>query len=179
MSPSARSPEERLAESIQRLLGTQIRHLRREAIRTVLTFPQVMAIQGIYRAGEVPATRWARWTGTRPSTVSELIDGLVRRGFVRRSRDPNDRRVVILSLTPKGRRLGRRLRENRSRWMSDAFRGLPTDDIERAIGLLDSLSERLGGPRPTMGVRGRIRGSAGPGGSALAASSLSRAVAHA
>ncbi len=36
--------------------------------------------------------------------VSELVEGLVQEGLVRRETDPEDRRAVVLVLTPEGRR---------------------------------------------------------------------------
>lgn len=38
------------------------------------------------------------------SRVTIIVDGLVQKGFVERTNDPNDARVVLLSLTPEGRR---------------------------------------------------------------------------
>ncbi len=40
---------------------------------------------------------------TRPA-VTELVDGLVADGYVRREESPDDRRAVVLSLTASGRR---------------------------------------------------------------------------
>jgi len=37
--------------------------------------------------------------------VTELVEGLVSEGLVRRDTDPDDRRAVVLALTPAGRRL--------------------------------------------------------------------------
>ena len=39
-----------------------------------------------------------------PASVSELVDLLERDGFVRRSEDRNDRRVVVVEITARGRR---------------------------------------------------------------------------
>jgi len=37
--------------------------------------------------------------------VTELVEGLVREGLVRRDTDPDDRRAVVLALTAEGRRI--------------------------------------------------------------------------
>ncbi|MGH2796147.1 MAG: MarR family winged helix-turn-helix transcriptional regulator [Thermoleophilaceae bacterium] len=39
-----------------------------------------------------------------PPTMTELVEGLVRVGFVRRQEDRSDRRAVLVALTPTGRR---------------------------------------------------------------------------
>lgn len=38
------------------------------------------------------------------SRVTKIIDGLVKRGFVHRTKDPEDSRVTLLSLTSKGQK---------------------------------------------------------------------------
>jgi len=70
----------------------------------------------------------------RPSTVTPQVDRLVRRGFLQRSPDPNDRRSVRVRLSPEGSRmieehraeflasfqyLAERLGEERSRELAD------------------------------------------------------------
>lgn len=38
------------------------------------------------------------------SRVTKLIDGLVRRGFIQRTKDPEDSRITLLSLTAPGQK---------------------------------------------------------------------------
>jgi len=47
----------------------------------------------------------ARHMGVTPSTMSLSIERLVRRGYVRRARDPRDRRRLQLLLSPAGVRV--------------------------------------------------------------------------
>jgi DNA-binding MarR family transcriptional regulator len=47
----------------------------------------------------------ARLTGIETSTLSRLLDRMSAKGLLKRSRDTNDKRSVLLSLTPKGRKL--------------------------------------------------------------------------
>ena len=43
-----------------------------------------------------------------PGAVTELVEGLVGEGLVRRDTDPEDRRAVVLALTAEGRRIRER-----------------------------------------------------------------------
>ena len=47
----------------------------------------------------------ARLTGIETSTLSRLLDRMSAKGLLRRSRDTNDKRSVLVSLTAKGRKL--------------------------------------------------------------------------
>ena len=42
-------------------------------------------------------------TATRPSTLTSLLDRLIKRGYIERELDPADRRSFLISLTPAGR----------------------------------------------------------------------------
>lgn len=44
----------------------------------------------------------SEFLGVSKSAVTQLLDPLVDKGLVRRQNDPKDRRIVRLSLTPKG-----------------------------------------------------------------------------
>jgi DNA-binding MarR family transcriptional regulator len=49
-------------------------------------------------------------TGIEKSTLSRLLDRMEKRGLVKRARGSEDRRSVVVSLTPKGRKLGEKHR---------------------------------------------------------------------
>jgi DNA-binding MarR family transcriptional regulator len=51
-------------------------------------------------------------------SMTRTVAGLVERGLVERTDDPQDRRHVILSLTPDARALLKEIRRKRDAWMS-------------------------------------------------------------
>jgi DNA-binding MarR family transcriptional regulator len=55
----------------------------------------------ISRDGPVPAGRLADETGLTTGAITTVLDRLERGGFARRVRDPNDRRRVLVELTPE------------------------------------------------------------------------------
>jgi DNA-binding MarR family transcriptional regulator len=55
----------------------------------------------ISREGPVPAGRLADETGLTTGAITTVLDRLERGGFARRVRDPNDRRRVLVELTPE------------------------------------------------------------------------------
>jgi DNA-binding MarR family transcriptional regulator len=48
------------------------------------------------RLGPMSAGEIARWTGLAAASVTDLVDRLERKGFVRRASDPADRRRVMI-----------------------------------------------------------------------------------
>lgn len=47
-------------------------------------------------------------TATRPSTLTSLLDRLIKREYIARELDPADRRSFLISLTPAGRAVAER-----------------------------------------------------------------------
>lgn len=56
----------------------------------------------LLREGPLTASEIARRTGLAAASVTSLIDRLESRGFVRRTRDASDRRLVVVEAVPEG-----------------------------------------------------------------------------
>ncbi|WP_151525672.1 MarR family winged helix-turn-helix transcriptional regulator [Serinicoccus kebangsaanensis] len=79
-----------------------------------------------------------------PPSMSRSIDQLADLGYVVRSPDPDDGRLVRLSLTGEGRDVVGRERELRDAWMAARIEGLSDADrtvLRRATDLLEGLLE--------------------------------------
>ena len=77
------------------------------------------------------------------ATVTGVIDSLERRGFVRRSANPADRRGLIVEITPAGLDVLRNLRtlvhRNEKAWLD----GISDPDLRRYIGQLHRIQDSL------------------------------------
>lgn len=67
----------------------------------------------LQRLGPLSAGEMARATGLATSSVTDLIDRLEERGFVRRVRDPKDRRRILLEQIPERITAGDRFKSAR------------------------------------------------------------------
>jgi DNA-binding MarR family transcriptional regulator len=77
------------------------------------------------------------------SSVSIVLNRMVKAGLIRREEHPRDRRRVVLNLTRKGRELWRKLAPRYQQGVREAFRALPRprrgaflDDLETIYGAL-------------------------------------------
>jgi DNA-binding MarR family transcriptional regulator len=96
----------RVLEAYPRLFfACHRRQVRDEKTRRVLTEHQAMVLDHLEGDEPLNLRRLALRTGVTPATMSIHVDRLVRKGFVRRRRDPRDRRVVQLTLTAAGARI--------------------------------------------------------------------------
>src|SRR5467141_5370325 len=99
--PPARTIADRLHSAAIQLL----RRLRVEDKALGLTGPRASALSVIVLRGPLTMSALAEAEQVRRPTISRLIDGLERRGLVRRVSHADDGRVQLVEATAAGRRL--------------------------------------------------------------------------
>ncbi len=96
-----------------------------------LTVPQAGVIAVLAESSSpLPVTRIARLLLQESPSITSLVDRMCANGLVRRLKDPNDRRLVLIQLTPKGHRIHDEVR-SQAMAVSDEMFGALTDE-ERA-----------------------------------------------
>jgi DNA-binding MarR family transcriptional regulator len=74
-----------------------------------LTFPRYEALMLLFysRRGALPLGKIGARLQVHPTSVTNLIDGLERRGLVERTPHPTDRRTTLAAITEQGREAAR------------------------------------------------------------------------
>jgi MarR family transcriptional repressor of emrRAB len=80
-------------------------------------------------------------TATKPSTLTSILDRLVRKGHVRRELDPADRRSFRVSLTADGRRAANASREAMGDLEAAALATITAADIAGFRAVASALAE--------------------------------------
>ncbi len=75
--------------------------------------------------------------------VTGLVDRLVQAGHIKRTALPNDRRVQIVKLTPKGQAHFNRIASAHEDWIAEYFALLSPKEIGALIGALGKLKESV------------------------------------
>ncbi len=91
--------------------------------------------------GELSSGELAGAARITPATVSQLLDGLVEQGYVRRSRSESDRRVVRAALTELGTA---RVAAKRAAWQArweEALGDVSARELKAATRVLQKLGE--------------------------------------
>lgn len=86
----------------------------------------------------------AERAGVTRGTVTGLLDGLERSGFVRRGSNEIDRRKLTVQLTPNGAALAQRLTGEHGRWIGALFSDLLSAERDTLRGLLAKVFARTG-----------------------------------
>lgn len=101
----------------------------------------VLAGRGPRRAVEV-----ADDLGVDPSTGTRMCDRLVRKGLIRRTRPPTDRRAVLLALTPAGRDLVAEVRRRHVAELTRLVRAIHPARYGQLVQSLSAVSAAAGEP---------------------------------
>ena len=140
--PSADEVADRLHSAAIRLL----RGLRRQDDKWGLSAPRLSALSVVVFGGRVTLGDLARAEQVRPPTMTRLVQALEAEKLVTRTVDADDKRVVWITATARGRRLLLRGRKARVRALAAKLESLDSDSVnalDRASALIEMVARRL------------------------------------
>ena len=91
-----------VAAALRVSIGLLLRRLRQVRVEGELTLPESSALTRLKHGGPATASALAKQEQISPQSMGATLAGLEARGLVRRNRDPQDGRRVVLSLTEAG-----------------------------------------------------------------------------
>jgi DNA-binding MarR family transcriptional regulator len=115
-----------------------------------LSVPQFRVLTFLSHKPGAPLSGVAEHLGVARSTASAIVDRLVRRKLVSRTTHPEERRSVVLTLTPAGAQHFQQAREAASARMAKVLAGLPAANLlqlTQGLLLLGSAFEEIAVPR--------------------------------
>lgn len=133
----------RIADSLHSAAIHLLRRLRAEDRATGLSGPRLSALSVIVFNGPIAIGDLAAAEQVRPPTMTNLVRELEREGLVRRTVDPDDKRVQRVRATPRGKRLLERGRAQRITRLASDIATLTEEDrrsLMKAAQLLEALS---------------------------------------
>ena len=144
--PPPSAPDRELPARLRLAITRMARRLRQEA-GTDLGPSQVAALATIERHGPLAPSELAERERIKRPTATRILSRLLEAGLVERLPDPSDGRAAIVSATPEGRSLLKRLRQRKTAYLATRLRELPAEDVEtlaRAADVLERLLEEEG-----------------------------------
>lgn len=114
-----------------------------------LTPTQYSVLAMVRVRGPLGLTELNELEGLNPTMLSRVVKVLDERGLIRRMQDPGDLRAARVAVTPAGEQVHDRVREQRTKVVSECLLGLPADTratLLAAIPDLEALAEALKPP---------------------------------
>jgi len=90
---------------------------------------------------EMTPSELAAATRLRPQTVGQTLESLDKRKWIVRARHPTDRRRVLISLSPAGRRVIQKGRDRRQAWLVSEMKKLSPSDFQALLAALPAFEQ--------------------------------------
>jgi DNA-binding MarR family transcriptional regulator len=131
--------------SIMRVQQIVLARLNEALAPFELTFARYEALMLLYlsRRGSLPLGKMGARLQVHPTSVTNLIDGLEKLGYVERTPHPSDRRTTLASITKHGREVAAEA--------TDALHGIKFGTPPLRKGELETVTQVLGQWRQTAG----------------------------
>lgn len=135
---------EEIVRSVRQIVRTVGLHSRSLLSEWGITTSQLGALRETARSGPLSSGALAREVGVSQATVTRLVDRLETRGLVERVRDPDDRRRVMISVTPGGRALLKRVPPPLHATLTRRLESLPDEEQRDLLESVRKLSALVG-----------------------------------
>jgi len=115
-------------------------HAARQLDGTGLTLTQFAVLEALFHLGPMSLSDIAQKILTTGGNLTMVVGNLEKQGLARRQKSPEDRRVLIVVLTAKGKSLIRRLFPEHAAGIAEFMAALSPDEQEQ----LGDLCRKLG-----------------------------------
>lgn len=134
---------DRAMELFSQLSRGMIRHENNYLSKGVITLPQVWVLRYLSRQRECSMRELADYMKMGVSSVTGMIDRLVKQGLTNRRRTERDRRVVYVDLTAKGRKIVKEILSERRETTLSLFESLTAEERSTYLCILEKLVKKL------------------------------------
>ena len=111
-----------------------------------LTTARAEVIWRLHQTGPINQRQLSEILQCTPRNVTGLVDALEEQGLVERRPHPTDRRATLLTLTRDGETAGKEWTHQTRQLADDLFADVEPADLQRLVGTLDQILEKLGVP---------------------------------
>ena len=134
---------DRAMELFSQLSRGMVRHENNYLAKGAITLPQVWVLRYLLRQRECSMRELAAFMKMGLSSVTGMVDRLVKQGLVNRRRTEKDRRLVFVDITVKGRKILKEILEQRRETTLNLFESLTAEERLTYLCILEKLVKKL------------------------------------
>ena len=143
IAPDLKSDVDQVLEAIL-YLYTESRRITKElAKRADLTGPQLTVVKLLEAFGDLSLSELSDKIRAQNSTVTGIIDRMERENLVTRERSKEDRRVVYIKLTAKGRDLARAIPVEPMEVFKSALETLSGQEMKDLLRIMTKVAKKV------------------------------------
>lgn len=143
VSPDIKSDLDQVLEAIFYLYTESRRVTKELARRADLTGPQLTVVKILEIFGDLSLSELSEKIRAQNSTVTGIIDRMEREGLVTRERSKEDRRVVYIRLTQKGKELSREIPVEPMEIFRSALESLTGQEVRDLLRILTKVARNV------------------------------------
>jgi len=114
-----------------------------EIYKGKITLPQILIMEFLNKRGESKMTDIAQFMGVTTAAMTGIIDRLVKSGYVIRSHEPGDRRIVMIKPTAKGAGLAKKVHTQRKQMIMNIFGTISEKDRQDYLRIITQIHDNL------------------------------------
>ena len=138
------STTKQIAEEVAVLMPVIARRILLRFFQTVnITQTQIFTIMTLSEKSPCQLNELRKKLQISAPTVTGIVDRLEKSGYVKRIRDKDDRRVVNVGLTPKGKVIAKKLKETVKKKWENLLAKLPKKDQEKYVSILRKIQRGM------------------------------------
>lgn len=138
---------EEFADKINEILPVIMKEFAKrqanELYKGKITLPQFLILEFLDREGLSKMSRIAHVMNVSTAAVTGFMDRLVRDGYVVRTYDAGDRRIILAKLTPKGNELVKKISGQRRQMVINTFGKISQADRDDYLRILTRIKDIL------------------------------------
>ena len=115
-----------------------------ELYKGKITLPQFLILNFLEHEGEAKMSDMARFMQVTTAAMTGIIQRLVKYGYVLRDSQANDRRIIKVKLTTKGKELSRKVNQQRRQMIIDIFGNISQAERQEYLKILTHIYQILG-----------------------------------
>lgn len=132
---------DRINEIMPLIMRNFLRQQSAEFYKMKLTIPQFAILDYLGRQDDRKMTDIANIMNVTTAAATGTVDKLVKYGYVKRSADPNDRRIIRIKVTPKGGHVLNKLIDERRQMIMNIFGKISEEDRKEYLRILTCIKE--------------------------------------
>jgi MarR family transcriptional regulator, organic hydroperoxide resistance regulator len=130
-----------IGETIQRLVRV-IQLFERDQIKIYgVTTSQCNTLLEIYKAGSLTMNELSDKMNLNTSTMTRVLDNLVRDKYISRDRSETDRRIVVVSLTETGYEMAQKLSDSVNQYYKKIIENIPEGQVDTVLDSINTLQK--------------------------------------
>jgi len=109
-----------------------------------VTLSQCHTLDLLSKRGKLTMNELSRQMGLAKSTMTRIVNNMVREGWIEQVNDPKDRRLVNVHLTQRGRRMAERLGLSSQEYVQRILRHIPSEKMPQVLESLQWIVKSIG-----------------------------------